>query len=98
MPAGPVGSRQFGLGFGPLPYEGDAEPQALQEAEACGGLPARERQSQVVYLLLSAGHGRARRVCGFRLVHFCGRGEATQRGLEKSWPSSPVRGSISPSG
>ena len=45
---------QFGLGFGSLPYEGDAEPQALQETKACGGLPARERQSQAVYLLLPA--------------------------------------------
>ena len=30
--------------------------QALQEAEACGGLPARERPGQAVYLLLPAGH------------------------------------------
>ena len=78
MPAGPVGSRQFGLGFGSLSYEGDAEPQALPEAEACGGLPARECQSQAVYLLLSAGHGCACRICGFRLVHFCGCGEWLQ--------------------
>ena len=56
MPAGPTGSRQFGLGIGSLPYEGDAEPQALQEAETCGGLSARERPGQAVYLLLPAGH------------------------------------------
>ena len=52
---GPVGPRQFGLGIGSLPYEGDAEPQALQETKACGGLPARERPGQAVYLLLPAG-------------------------------------------